>query len=77
MKPSVNRDSTPEQEEPIAILFVRSDLRLVTDLQTCVKAQQSAAYANKVKLSNLKEMAKTVAYIQEHGYDTRDSTDIS
>ena len=54
-------------------LFVRSDLRLVTDLQTCVKAQQSAAYANKVKLSNLKEMAKTVAYIQEHGYDTRDS----
>ena len=77
VKPSVNRDSTPEQEEPIAILFVRSDLRLVTDLQTCVKAQQSAAYANKVKLSNLKEMAKTVAYIQEHGYDTRDSLEDS
>ena len=73
VKPFVNRDSAPEQEEPIAILFVKSDLRLVTDLQTCVKAQQSTAYANKVKLSNLKEMAKTVAYIQEHGYDTRDS----
>ncbi len=77
VKPSVSRDSTPEQEEPIAILFVKSDLRLVTDLQTCVKAQQSAAYANKVKLSNLKEMAKTVAYIQEHGYDTRDSLEDS
>ena len=73
VKPSVNQDSAPEQDELMAILFVRSDLRLVTDLQTCVKAQQSAAYANKVKLSNLKEMAKTVAYIQEHGYDTRDS----
>ena len=72
VKPSVNQDSAPEQDELMAILFVRSDLRLVTDLQTCVKAQQSAAYANKVKLSNLKEMAKTVAYIQEHGYDTRD-----
>ena len=32
---------------------------------------------NKVKLSNLKEMAKTVAYIQEHGYDTRDSLEDS
>ena len=73
VKPSVNQDYAPEQDELMAILFVRSDLRLVTDLQTCVKAQQSAAYANKVKLSNLKEMAKTVAYIQEHGYDTRDS----
>ncbi len=77
VKPSANRDSAPEQEEPIAILFVKSDLRLVTDLQTCVKAQQSTAYANKVKLSNLKEMAKTVAYIQEHGYDTRDSLEDS
>lgn len=77
VKPSVNQDSAPVQEEPMAILFVKSDLRLVTDLQTCVKAQQSAAYANQVKLSNLKEMAKTVAYIQEHGYDTRDSLEKS
>ena len=40
------------------------------DLQTCIKAQQSEAYAQKVKLSNLKQMAQTVAYIQEHGYDS-------
>ena len=33
---------------------------------------QSAAYARKVKLSNLKEMARTVVYVQEHGYDTRE-----
>ena len=56
--------------DPIAILYVRSHLRLVVDLQTNIKAQQSAAYARKVKLSNLKEMALTVVYIQEHGYDT-------
>ena len=65
------------QEEAISILFIKSDLRLVVNLQNCVKAQQNAAYANKVKLSNLKEMAKTVAYIQEHGYDTRDSLENS
>ncbi len=57
----------------IAVLFMKSNLRLVTDIQSCVKAQQNHIYAQKVKLSNLKEMAKTVAYIQEHGYNTRDS----
>lgn len=53
-------------------LFIKSNLRLVTDLQSCVKAQQSAAYARKVKLSNLQQMVKTVAYIQEHGYQSED-----
>ena len=60
------------ESDPVAILFIRSDLHLVTYLQTCVKAQQNAAYARKVKLTNLKEMAKTVCYIQENGFDTRD-----
>lgn len=55
-----------------AFLFIKSDLRLVTDLQSCVKAQQSAAYARKVKLSNLQQMAKTIAYIQEHGYQSEE-----
>ena len=58
--------------DPVAILYVRSHLRLVVDLQTNIKAQQNAAYARKVKLSNLKEMARTVVYIQEHGYDTKE-----
>ncbi len=58
--------------KPFSILFVKSDLHLVMDLQKCVKARESAAYTQKVKLTNLKQMAKTVAYIQEHGYDTRE-----
>lgn len=76
-KPSTIPQSEPPQEEFISILFMKSDLRLVINLQDCIKAQQNTAYANKVKLSNLKEMAKTVAYIQEHGYDTRDSLEDS
>lgn len=55
-----------------AFVFIKSNLKLVVDLQNCVKAQQSSAYARKVKLSNLQQMAKTVAYIQEHGYDTEE-----
>ena len=57
---------------PTPFIFIKSDLRLVIDLQTCIKAQQSEAYAQKVKLTNLKQMAQTVAYIQEHGYDSLD-----
>lgn len=57
---------------PVPFIFIKSNLRLVIDLQTCIKAQQSEAYAQKVKLSNLKQMAQTVAYIQEHGYDSLD-----
>ena len=61
------------EADPVAILFIRSDLRLVIDLQNNIKAQQNAAYAQKIKISNLKEMAKTVCYIQERGYDTREN----
>lgn len=52
------------------VLFEKSELRLVTDLQHCIKAQQSKVYAGKVKLTNLQTMAKTLSYVQEHGYDT-------
>ena len=57
---------------PAPFIFIKSDLRLVIDLQTCIKAQQSEAYAQKVELTNLKQMTQTVAYIQEHGYDSLD-----
>ena len=63
--------SSDPSQIPVPFIFIKSDLRLVIDLQTCIKAQQSEAYAQKVKLTNLKQMAQTVAYIQEHGYDTR------
>lgn len=65
--------SAPKQNADMpAFIFIKSDLRLVVDLQQCVKAQQSQAYAQRVKLSNLQQMAKTVAYVQEHGYDTQE-----
>lgn len=57
--------------DPFVIFYIKSELRLVTDLQTNVKAMQNQAYARKVKISNLQQMANTLIYIQDHGYDTR------
>ncbi len=69
--PSSPLISRPEEKTELPIfVFIKSDIRLVVDLQQCVKAQQNQAYAQKVKLSNLQQMAKTVAYVQEHGYDS-------
>lgn len=70
--PAYQQEIPAETDAPTAP-FEKSGLRLVTDLQNCIKARQSRAYANKVKLSNLQNMAKTLAYIQEHGYDTLES----
>ena len=69
--PTVSVYTATTTEAPHTFLFIKSDLRLVTDLQHCIKAQQSQAYAQKVKLSNLKMMAQTVAYVQEHGFQSK------
>ena len=69
-KPSTEPTEIPASADKITAPFEKSDLRLVTDLQHNIKAQQSQAYARKVKLSNLQNMVKTLAYVQEHGYDT-------
>ena len=59
------------EEIPQAIFDHPSRLWLVTDLQTNVKAMRSEAYARKVKITNLQQMANTLFFLQEHGYDTR------
>lgn len=66
-----DRNQMPAYDS-VSILYFQSELRLVTDLQSCMKAQQNQAYAQKVKIANLKRMAETLIYIEEHGYDTRE-----
>ena len=41
-KKSATSPSNLLQEETVSVLFIKSDLRLVVDLQACVKAQQNA-----------------------------------
>lgn len=64
---------TDYHKDPTAIFYYGTKLRLVVNLQTNVKAMQSEAYAQKVKITNLQQMANTLIYIQEHGYDTREN----
>lgn len=66
---SANKDY---RKDPLAIFHYRSSLRLVVNLQENVKAMQSKAYAQKVKISNLQQMAETLIYVQEHGYGHRE-----
>ena len=62
------------QPLPSAIT-TESKLRLVTDLQSCVKAKANYYYARKVRISNLQKMAETVAYAQEHNFDSYDEVE--
>ena len=67
-KESLRQEKIPiEYAELPHIFLIHSDLRLVVDLQTCIKAQQSRAYARKVTISNIQQMADTVSYIQKNG----------
>lgn len=66
-----HKSDQPEyQKNPLAIFSYPSDLHLVVDLQKCVKAQQSAAYARKVKISNLQQMAETLIFLEENHIDS-------
>ena len=68
-EPAANISHTSTVILPTAITQ-KSNLRLVTDLQTCVKAQANYYYARKVRISNLQKMADTIAYAQEHHFDS-------
>lgn len=47
-------------------------IRLIVDLQSLVKACENPNYARKVKISNLKEMSKTLAFLQENQLGTEE-----
>ena len=48
--------------------YTASGIRLLVDLENCIKAQQNRAYAQKVKITNLQQMASTYAFVKKHGY---------
>ena len=62
--------TAPKQTEDIPQnpKYTASGVRLLVDLENCIKAQQSRAYAQKVKITNLQQMAHTYAFVQRHGY---------
>ena len=76
----MSADHSPEtdyRKDPTAIFDYDTKLRLGFNLHTNVNAMQSEAYARKVKITNLQQMANTLIYIQEHGYDTRENLTVA
>ena len=47
-------------------------IRLIVDIQACIKAQENKYYTQKVKVGNLQQMAKTLAFLQENGIGTEE-----
>lgn len=45
-------------------------IRLIVDIEANIKAQQNKFYAQKVKVGNLQQMSKTLAFLQENGIGT-------
>ncbi len=57
-----------------SLLFEKYQISVIEErgrYRYLVKAMQSPAYAHRVKLSNLQQMANTIIYVQEHGFDTQ------
>lgn len=84
---NTNRDRTAEkvqkpftaphhtEDTPKSAKYEKSGIRLVVDLENCIKAQQSHAYAQKVKITNLQQMAHTYAFVKSHGYASIEELD--
>lgn len=45
-------------------------ISLIIDLQNSIKAQESAGFAHWAKINNLKQAAKTLNFLTEHGIDS-------
>lgn len=70
-------DDRPEVAALPRIFLIPSALRLIVDLQSCVKAQQSRAYAQKVTISNIQKMADTVSWLEKNKMNSLDQLTVA
>lgn len=56
----------PAKKHPIS----QKSFRLIVDIEANIKAQKNRFYAQKVKVGNLQQMSKTLAFLQENGIST-------
>lgn len=50
-----------------------ASIRLIVDVEACIKAQQNRYYAQKVKVTNLQQMSKTLLFLQENRIGTQEN----
>lgn len=53
----------------------QKSIRLIVDIEANIKAQQNRFYAQKVKVGNLQQMSKTLAFLQENEIGTLEELD--
>lgn len=69
--PTVNITTSSEPKAPTTKhVPSQKSIRLIVDIETNIKAQQNRFYAQKVKVGNLQQMSKTLAFLQENGIGT-------
>ncbi len=64
--------TTTEQTKsyPKKPIYSTKSIRLIVDIEANIKAQQNKYYAQKVKVGNLQQMSKTLAFLQENRIGT-------
>ena len=60
------KDSLQPHSKPQAHHRPQPQIRLLIDVQACIKAMENPAYAQKVKSGNLQEMVKTYNFLREN-----------
>ena len=63
---------TETMEDCKKVFEMHTEICLVVRLQDYAKVKTSDAYANKVTLTNVKVMAETILFVQQHGFNTTD-----
>lgn len=64
--PTDTKTKTPSRKTTAS----QKSIRLIVDIEANIKAQQNRFYAQKVKVGNLQQMSKTLAFLQENGIGT-------
>lgn len=69
--PTINIPITTDTKAPDKkTTHTSKSIRLIVDIEANIKAQQNRFYAQKVKVGNLQQMSKTLAFLQENGIGT-------
>lgn len=75
--PHMNVTSTTDNKNATNSKTVSSkSIRLIVDIETNIKAQQNKYYAQKVKIGNLQQMSRTLAFLQENGIGTLEELEL-
>ena len=60
----------PDTQSQEPLKYHSSGIRLVVDLEQCIKAQQNQYYARKVKIGNLQQMASTLTFLKQNDIES-------